>query len=174
MNLNDVLTITAILLSPVLAVQVSEFLRRRREAKERKVNIFKTLMSTRRSRLSLIHVQALNLIDTEFYNVKEVLDAWKTYLDHLYDYVTLNSSPGVWNAKQEDSFINLLYSMAKHLGYDFDKVYLKRASYSPEGHGKVEGELNFIREKLVELLSDKYSLTFKIKSDLPSDVLSNN
>jgi uncharacterized protein DUF6680 len=44
-------------------------------------------MATRAARLTPDHVQALNLIDVEFYSkrkkYKRVLDAWKAYHDHL-------------------------------------------------------------------------------------------
>jgi hypothetical protein len=54
------------LLSPVIAVQVSEFLARRRAARERRLQIFRALMVTRAERLSSEHVRALNSIDLEF------------------------------------------------------------------------------------------------------------
>lgn len=161
MNISDYLMIGAVVVGPILAVQVSMFLERRREASKRKLTIFKTLMTTRATRLSLAHVEALNMIDIEFYGIKEVLEAWKTYLDHLND---KSMSLAVWGSKQIDLFIELLYKMAVFLGYDYDKVQLKRTSYFPEGHGKIEDEWHLIRGKLVELLTDKYSLPLKVVS----------
>jgi hypothetical protein len=77
----------AIMVSPLIAVQVSEFLNKRKESRGRRVGIFKTLMGTRASRLSADHVQALNTIDIEFHGKdkrsRQVLEAWKAYLNHL-------------------------------------------------------------------------------------------
>lgn len=72
-----------ILLAPLVAVQVSEFLQKRKEGRARRVGIFKTLMATRANRLSGDHVQALNMIDIEFHGTdrrsKQVLEAWKAW-----------------------------------------------------------------------------------------------
>lgn len=60
------LTILAIILWPILAVQSQKYIELIKENKSRRLKIFKTLMSTRGERLSRGHVQALNLIDMEF------------------------------------------------------------------------------------------------------------
>lgn len=54
------------LLSPLIALRVSRRLDARREVRERKMKIFRTLMATRARRLSMEHVEALNMIDVEF------------------------------------------------------------------------------------------------------------
>ena len=66
MKLSDVLMIAAVLLAPVVAVQVQKWLEQYRAERERQLRIFKTLMATRATGLSHDHVQALNLIDLEF------------------------------------------------------------------------------------------------------------
>ena len=84
MNLNDLLMVLAVLLSPLIAVQVTRYLDNKKEARERQLWIFKTLMATRASSLSPHHVEALNRIDLEFKaqtkKDKDVIEAWKVYL----------------------------------------------------------------------------------------------
>ena len=65
MKLAEVLMIIAVLLAPVVAVQVQKWLELFREDRARKLWIFKTLMATRAATVSPEHVQALNMIDLE-------------------------------------------------------------------------------------------------------------
>lgn len=142
----------AILVSPLIAVQVTEYLQKHKEARDRRLWIFKTLMATRASRLSLDHVQALNTIDIEFRGMgrrgRPVLDAWKAYLNHL----NTQLSPDVWLSRGDDLFFDLLFTMAVSLGYEMNRTDIRSTSYFPTGHGKVETENVRIRSGLLELL----------------------
>ena len=78
MTISDWLMIIAVLLAPLIAVQVQKWLEHHRENRERKLRVFKTLMATRAATVSPDHVQALNMIDLEFsgkrkYNVRRGL-----------------------------------------------------------------------------------------------------
>ncbi len=42
-------------------------------------------MAKRGARVSFEHVRALNMIDIEFTTHKNILEAWKCYLDGLHD-----------------------------------------------------------------------------------------
>jgi hypothetical protein len=66
LKLNDILTIIALILGPILTVQVQKFIDRAKEGKNRRLWVFKTLMATRHATLSIDHVAALNRIDLEF------------------------------------------------------------------------------------------------------------
>ncbi|HHW3799259.1 TPA: DUF6680 family protein, partial [Legionella pneumophila] len=80
------ITIFAILFSPVIALKIQKKIEKYNEQNQRKLYIFKTLLATRADTISLEHVQALNLIDIEFYNEKEIRDTWNIYRDHLNSY----------------------------------------------------------------------------------------
>lgn len=163
---SNILTILAILLAPVFAIQVSVYLDRRREEKYRRMYTFRTLMATRAARLSADHINALNMIDVEFYGKdrksRMVVDAWKIYLDHLENKVLLESSLETWASKGLDLFIELLSEMAAFLNYDFDKVSIKKTSYSPEAHGQMEDDQLIIRKGLSALFSGKYAIPIKV------------
>ena len=64
------LTLLAILLSPLIAVQVTERLNNSKEAKNRRIMIFGSLMATRATAMNPMHVEALNRIDIEFHSKK--------------------------------------------------------------------------------------------------------
>ena len=89
MDLKDWLVVVATLLSPLIAVQVTELLSRRRQVRDEQLRIFRTLMATRASTLDVAHVQALNTIDVVFSGKSAKQEAvrrqWKQYLDHLND-----------------------------------------------------------------------------------------
>jgi hypothetical protein len=169
MEAKDCITIAAVLFSPLIAVQVEKFIERIRSNKSRKVQIFKTLMATRGSRLSIEHVTALNQIDLEFYGKKKylkVIRAWKEYLDQLFLKWNNDDEFRIWNNRTEELLANLLFEMGLPLGFNFDKVTIKRSVYSPIGHAKVEDENQQIRNLLIKVLNGENSInTFQVFSD---------
>ena len=125
-------------------------------------------MATRATPLSLIHVEALNMIDIEFYKDEKVVDAWKLLLDNFVNYPKdttvedFESKLSSCNEKSNDLLTDLLHEMSKILGYDFDKVLIKRGCYIPKRYGDIELEQNDIRRGLVNLLWGRSSLPIKV------------
>jgi len=162
------LTILALILGPVSAVQVQTFLERRRQKRERRIFTFKTLMATRGTGLSPDHVQALNMIDVEFYKerkFKKVISAWRDYFEHLV-LPTPDDKPGLdrWGERRDDLLVELLYEMGESLKYDFDKAQIRRAVYTPKGHFEIEQEFNIIRKSLISVLTGKTPLPMDVRS----------
>jgi len=133
----------ATLMGPVLAVQAQKWVEALRKTSEAKDLIFKSLMATRGARLSPEHVRALNMIDLTFYGngaarrtkmEQNVLDAWKEYLDHLYEpFPEDDAEIKVVQAHREELITNLLSAIAAERGLKFDRVQLKKGSYMPIG-----------------------------------------
>lgn len=169
MTIADWVMILAVLLGPVIAVRLTRYLDNQKEERERKLQVFKTLMATRAYTVSWEHVVALNRIDLEFdtKKVKEkvVIDAWKAYLDLLGD---KSLPPEQWAVKRVDLLVELLHAMAKVLDYDFDKTHIKNSSYSPIAHGQIEDELKALRVGLIEVLAGKRELPIAITKLPPS------
>ena len=116
-------------------------------------------MANRASRLSAAWVQALNGIETEFYGDKNVTDTWHVVVDHLGSPESNDPAQvGRWNEELGDVLNDLLYEMGQSLGYDFDKVTLKRNAYCPKMWGEVELENHAVRKKFLELLDGKRKL----------------
>jgi hypothetical protein len=157
----EVVTVVALVAGPVLAVEVQKRSERQREQRSRRLGIFRTLMATRLQNLGSDHVQALNVIDVEFYGSspeeKAILNAWKAYLDHLNQDTQLNG----WGARRVELFVDLLYSMSVHLGYDFDKVHLKNQAYSPMAHGNLEAQNAEIRKGVIDVLAGKVAIPIR-------------
>ena len=159
MTISDALLILATFSGPIAAVQAQKWIERVREQRNRRLWIFQTLMATRAIRASSNeHVQALNLIDVFFDGKsakdKAVRNAWLVSLDFF-------SQPGptgednarMHNEKGVDLLVALLEAIAKTLGYDFNKVQLKRGGYYPRGHADENTARTIIRDNLVKVLT---------------------
>lgn len=156
MTTNEIITVVALLLGPVIAVQVSAYLERRRNVRDNRIAIFKTLMATRGSVLSMDHVEALNRIDLEFSNKNKytkVVEAWKEYFDNLGQKAETDEQITNWTSRNQDLLSNLLYEMGHSLGYKFDKILIKRNIYSPIGHANIERDNEAIRKGLINFLN---------------------
>jgi len=81
MNISDWLAILAILAAPIVALQIQKYIEDRKEIRARKMQIFRTLMATRATRLDAKHIEALNMIDIEFFKNEKVTEKWKLLLD---------------------------------------------------------------------------------------------
>jgi hypothetical protein len=151
MTITDGFMIGAVILGPILAVQAQKWIEEWKQAKGRKLSVFKILMATRGTPVSPRHVEALNVIDLEFSDrkpkEKAVLEAWKVYHSHLYDVPRDYADPAyqskqeVWDAGRKECLVNLLFAMSQALGYSFDEVQLKKGAYVPQAHADLETEL---------------------------------
>lgn len=169
------LIILATIAGPILAVQAQKFVERVRETRQRKLRLFYSLMATRAARVSPEHVQALNMIDLEFYgrtvfgvrlqNRKEkaVLESWRVYLDHL-NQPFADDTLRMWSARGDELFSDLLYKMSLSLTYNFDQVQIKRGIYQPRAHGEQEYAQLAIRDNLAKILSGNQPLRVTLEA----------
>lgn len=151
MSTKDIIMTAAVIIGPILAVRAQKVVESLCEKRERRMRIFRTLMSTRAERLNKEHVQSLNMIDIEFYGrvipiirtryqtnkEQAVTHAWKMYNNHLNrrsEYDTLEP----WIKKNDELFVELIYAMSQCLSYDYDKVQLERDCYRPQAHDDYE------------------------------------
>jgi hypothetical protein len=157
-------TILAVIMGPILAVQVERSLEDRREARRRKIALFRELMVTRGSRLSARHVEALNGIQMEFRSAgkeKKVVDAWKLYITHL----NTSSTPetlNVWAGRSDDLLTELLFVMGQCLGYEFEKDRIKREAYVPKLFGEIETEQTQLRQECLAVFKGEKSLRVEV------------
>ena len=171
LNLSDVVIILAILAAPWIAIYIQRRLDAARESRNRKHMIFRTLMATRAARVSNDHVSALNMIDLEFYGKRRggrrrqsaedraVTEAWRIYLDSL-DYGSADDD-AILAARIERSgekFVDLLFAMSRALGYDFDRVLLRKGVYTPEAHGTVQQQQTEILAGLASLVKGEAAI----------------
>ena len=108
-----VMNIVAVILSPIIALLVSQYLQNRSEKRKDRMQVFMSLMKTRAFGWNIESVNALNVIDVVFSDNKAVRDAWKTHYAAL-----CVSEPKENELKRiQDTKYKLLEVMAKSLGY---------------------------------------------------------
>ena len=157
MKLSDWLMIIAVLLAPVVALQIQRWLEDYRREQDRKEWIFKTLMATRAETLSRDHVNALNMIDIEYHADKKgtrITGKWREYLDHLGNYPKEGSEDqrDRWGDKKGEILADLLMEMSIYLGYTFEKLTIKKAIYIPQAYSDIEFEQTAIRRGVLDIM----------------------
>ncbi|MGA8272189.1 MAG: DUF6680 family protein [Candidatus Sulfotelmatobacter sp.] len=154
-----ILSVIAIVSSPIIALQVQKWLDDRRAKLDRKMSIFRKLMTTRATQLAPAHVEALNAIEVEFYATrgpdKKVLDAWRLYINHLNSHAGEGEALNRWVEKKTGLLIDLLYQMAQRLKYDIDKVAIQNNAYQPKGFVDIETEQHALRKAALAVFSSE-------------------
>lgn len=155
----DIAIVFATLVGPILAIWASELRQKSRQNQERKEWVFRTLMTTRSSRLHPDHIQALNHIAFVFADHKEIVDAWGLYFAHLKtDQGLTQDSQSRWQENSNTLLADLLHLMAKDLNISFSKTDIIQPSYYPRGYELTEAEQQELRRLLLELLRNERSI----------------
>ncbi len=155
-RITDIIMIIAMIVGPTIAVRITEKLRHKKDSRDRKVHIFRTLMATRSAPLAAMHVEALNLVELEFQVHPDasstVVAAARLYMDHLND---RQYPKDMWGSRKGELLVDLLYEMSKTLGYNFDKVQIKAGSYYPSAYGETDEDNYKTRKLWLEILEAK-------------------
>ena len=117
MTINDYLTLAALIIIPIVAVVIAQWLQNRSEKRKDKMQIFKTLMTSRIYGWTPDSVNALNIIDIVYSDDKKVRAAWKD----LNDKYRVTNPDQQHLKKIENAQYKLLEAMAISLGYK-DKI----------------------------------------------------
>lgn len=130
MECKDILNLIAIVVIPIAAVLIGQYLQNRAEIRKDKMQIFKTLMTSRIYGWTQESVHCLNIIDIVFADDKKVRNAWKD----LYDKYCVQNPDESQLKKIETAQYKLLETMAVSLGYK-DKVTWETIQnpYIPKG-----------------------------------------
>lgn len=162
--------IVAIIVGPVLAILVSRYQDDRRERHARRMDIFRTLMRTRRTPVFAEHVGALNLIEIEFANNRKIGSAWKELFEHFAAQHTKSKSEDVLPdmppdeaARRNEAFekrlgderqkllAKLLHAISQDLGFKVEQLEIFEGGYTPQGWADIEFEQRVIRRFVVDL-----------------------
>lgn len=148
-------------LGPIIAVGITLAFTYWRETSgdkhKRRLDVFRTLMATRRAVISPEHVNAINLIEVDFYRCKNVDTSWKEYKRRLDD----NKLPedASWRNERDKRLSKLLFEMAKILNFEIPAIDIFEGGYAPGG-------LAFRDSRYVNMLEFIYELS-KGKKSLP-------
>jgi hypothetical protein len=149
------ISVVAILVGPILAVLVTRKIDHERAERERRMDVFRTLMKTRRLRLSSEHVTALNLIEIEFYGVAAVKTARESYFENLSKKLPTDIKESDEHfAEQNRRLAKLLHAMGKALNFsNLEQLDIMTGGYTPQGWADIEQQQQILRYLLIDLLN---------------------
>lgn len=160
-SLGELLVAVAALLSPLVVIQVQKWLDKLSSAHERKLKIFKQLMTTRGDALAKEHVEALNMIELEFRDKKyrTVRTAWRVYLHHLNN---LNPTAGDIN-KTQGLLASLLVAMSISLDYgELDEVDMLKGWYVPVKYSNDEDARIAFTKAAISFLENNKNMSLEL------------
>ena len=112
-DMADVINMVAIVLSPIIAVCIGQWLQKKAEKRKDKMDLFKTLMRSRALSWTIDSVNALNVIDIVFADDKKVRGAWK----ELYNCLCVSTVGDAEARRILNAKYKLLEEMARSLNY---------------------------------------------------------
>lgn len=153
--------------SPVRAVEVTRKIDEERFQQARRMDVFRTLMRTRRTRLTPEHVGALNLVEIEFHDEKVVIDAWRKYWVHLGRVTPLSENEMEPFFRERDGLLTkLLHAIAKSLYFNIEQLDIFEGGYVPQGWMDNERIIKDLQFLLLEVLSGKRGIPV-VQSHIP-------
>ena len=117
-------------LGPIFAVLITFWRDGRNSLRSRRLWIFRTLMATRRVGISAEHVNALNLVEVDFYGCSPVQREWRAYKEHLFSDAPEDDA---WREKKERLLANMLFEMASALRFKIPAMEIFKGGYAPKG-----------------------------------------
>lgn len=134
MTCGEILSLIAIIIAPIAAVLIGQWLQIKAEKRKDKLSVFKSLMISRTG-WSPESVRALNIIDIVFSDDKAVRARWKDY----YDKLCVENPSEIDLKKIKTAQEKLLEAMAVSLGYK-DKITWETIQNPYVPKGMVEAE----------------------------------
>jgi len=160
----SITTIIAVLLGPILAVWITRIIDDRRAQQARKMDVFRTLMRTRRTPIHFDHVGALNLVEVEFVDHPKVVEAWKSYLKNLGEELPPLEQKDRYDKalKDRDALLTkLIYEVSVVLKFKVQQLDILEGNYVPQGWHDDDSEQKLVRRHLIDVLSGRAPLTIR-------------
>ena len=149
------ITIIAIFVGPIFAVITSQLIDHLREKRSRRMEIFRTLMRTRKMPIHHEHVGGLNLVEVEFQKRKLVINPWKEYINCLGHENNPPKSEAEWGELQkirDKNLTKLIHQIAKELNLDVEQLDILEGNYLPRGWNEEDEIQRSIRKNLLNVL----------------------
>ncbi|WP_143103459.1 DUF6680 family protein [Albimonas pacifica] len=157
-------TLIAVLVGPVLAVLVTRLIDQRREVRARRMDVFRTLMRTRKLPVHFDHVGALNLVEVEFADKKQVISAWKDYLKSLSERLASNASEEEHEGlrrRRDSGLTKLIYEISKVLNFKVEQLDILEGNYMPQVWDDDDWEQRMVRRSLRAVLDGQRPVLFQ-------------
>lgn len=159
------LNVAAIIAAPITALWVQEKREEIKAQTQRREAIFRALWVNRQRQFYLARVDALNMIDVEFFGEQKVQDAWQNLFAHYSQ-----PHPGLNEdqifREREEMFATLLFEISQVLRYGFGRTHIRDNVYRPTLHGKLDQMELETRQWIHELLQ-RDALPVRFVTDAP-------
>lgn len=150
------LIILATFLGPITAVVITRWTDIRRERRNQRMYVFRTLMRTRKMPVTLDHVMALNLVEVEFYKCSGVISIFRELIAHYTnsygDDKTVEELKAA-NERAERIKTRMLSAMAAVLNYKYGEIDLFEGGYVPRAWAEELAQQELIKRGLIQVLS---------------------
>lgn len=146
-----IINTVAIIVIPICAVFIGQWLQKKQNQRNDKIQIFKILMRDRFLGWTNESVYALNILDIVFAKDKKVIDQWKIYKDRL----TVENPTDTDMKKIDIEKYKLLEVMAKSLNYDISWETIQNP-YFPQGMVN-----NFMQQQTYQNMQTEVMAKFK-------------
>jgi hypothetical protein len=155
------MSVGAIIAAPMIALWIQRRVELRKASLDRREAIFRALWVNRRRPFYLARVDALNMVDIDFFGERKVQEAWDDLRAHYFrpEHPGLNDEQIA--AQREEKFAALLYEMSQVLGYTFGKTNIRDNIYRPQLHNDLDSLEFETRKRTLDLLrSDALPVRF--------------
>ncbi|MAZ22082.1 MAG: hypothetical protein CMN19_13185 [Roseovarius sp.] len=125
------------------------------------MDIFRTLMRTRKMPIHFDHVGALNLIEIEFAKDADVIAAWKNYLKNLSERLPADANKDdeiAFSKARENLLTKLIYEISKVLKFKVEQLDILEGNYIPQGWNDDDWEQKIVRKALIDVLGGRRPL----------------
>lgn len=163
-TLLGVVTAIAAITGPAIAVWITRMSDDKKEVRGRRMDIFRTLMRTRKMPIHFDHVGALNLIEIEFSGDPKVIAAWKEYLKNLnlpYPSAAPDNARNLFVQTRENLLTKLISEMSKVLKFKVEQLDILEGNYLPRGWDDDENENRMVKRSLIEVFSGRRPILFQ-------------
>ncbi len=163
MEWKDIIIAFAVILGPISAVIITRRQDDARFIKERKLAIFRALIKERSNPLSVDFVTALNLIQIDFSDDKNVVAAWRSFSECRNSPVPDKDDMDAWALKiieGNSKTDKLLFEIANVLGIRVNPFDIQ-TSYFPRAWNDEQKLNSEIKTLTLEVLQNKRSVSIK-------------
>lgn len=132
MTTNELITLLAIVVGPVIAVIITLWIEGRRRDREQKLIVLRLLISTRHLPSDPGYGVAINLIPVEFSGSPRVMHAYKEFIEASSVKTTPETAESAAKTTATKN-VRLIYEVARSLGFDIRETDIEYGAYASQG-----------------------------------------
>ncbi len=144
--------VLAILAAPAVALWIQRKVDRKKASDDRRQQIFNALWVNRMRDHWIARIDALNMIDIEFFKEKHIRDLWEDLFAHYRNPPAGLSEPEIRQQRVE-KYSTLLFEISNTLGYNFGRAYIRDNIYRPEFHNNIDSIEYETKVRILNLLN---------------------